>query len=83
MSEKKHKYHVIVPMTGSICISIETDEPIENDQQAFELACEKWSGSFGGEDEVAGELGEVSLHKHLNRGNVCSAVCPEIDWEKE
>lgn len=83
MSEKKHKYYVTVPMTGSICILIETDEPIEDDQQAFDLACEKWSGSLGEDDEAAGELGEVSLHKYLNRGNVCSAVCPEIEWVKE
>ena len=87
MSEKKHKYYITVPMTGSITMSIETDEPIGDDEEAFELACEKWnSGDHGldvGGKEDGTELGEIDLHKYLNRGNVCHAVCPEIEWVKE
>lgn len=85
----KHKYYITVPMTGSVNIVVEVDEPIEDADQAFELACEKWNDGEYALDIVdpkengEAELGEFDLHPHLNRGNVCHAVCPEIDWVKE
>lgn len=40
-----------------------------------------------GEDEakhVDVQIGEeVGYHEHMNRGNVCVAVCSEVDWETE
>lgn len=85
----KHKYFITVPMTGSINVVVETDEPITDDEQAFELVCEEWNeGGYGleladPEENGKAELGEFDLHKYLNRGNVCHAACPEIDWEEE
>lgn len=83
---KKHKYYITVPMTGSIEVVVETDEPIEDDEQAFELAIEEWSEGDYGLDIVSPrlkrakvDLGEIDFHKQLNRGNVCH----EIYWQEE
>lgn len=93
---KKYIYNVTVPVTGSIQVLVESDEEIKSMNEAFEIAMEaygKSSARFALQSIDSGEVHEVidgimmgdewETHLHLNRGNVCYAVCPETYWDIE
>jgi hypothetical protein len=87
----KYTYYITVPVTTSVNIIAESDEKIEDEGKVYDLAIrviEKANTRFyvknnkGHESDV--ELGEeLSFHEHLNRGNVCNAVCSEMEWYTE
>lgn len=60
-------YDVYMPVTMSIIIQVEA----ENEEAAIDEAFEKdWRINITGD----AELHECEMHKHVTRGNVCSAV---------
>ena len=86
----KYTHYIIVPMSTSISLAVESDEDIVDDQHAFDLAMgemEKAGTRFEVmNEEIPGavEFGEeIAFHKHMNRGNYVVAACPEISWETE
>ena len=86
----KYTHRITVPFTSSVEVTVETDEPIEDDEHAYEMAREeidRADTSFiltNKEDRDTVELGdELEYAKDLTTGNVCHAVCSEVDWETE
>lgn len=90
-NKKKHTYYITIPLTGSVEFYVETDEPIEDESRAYELAMNKWEEALTGIDIVNGDrtvredvdiqIGEYTLHRDaLDQGNVCHATCPGIEW---
>lgn len=92
---KRYSHHITIPITTSLTVYVESDEPIESMEQAFEMANERWAvsnvnfclkgpGDNTGYDICGIHMGEeLQSHMELNRGNVCSAVVPETEWETE
>lgn len=89
----KYTHYITVPFTSSVNVIVESDEKIENQDQAYEMAMEQISKSdpifdlenrSKGIDKSAVEMGdELEYHLELDKGNVCYAVCPEVDWTSE
>lgn len=92
---KRYSHHITIPITTSLTVYVESDEPIESMEQAFEMANEQWGesdvnfclkgpGNITGYDLCGIHMGEeLSSHLQLNRENVCHAVYAETDWETE
>lgn len=83
MSEKK-KYNVLVPFTGSICVTIEVEKCPKDRSEAFDEAMKVLDEEdFSlGKDTSSAELGEWEFTTTVVEGNVCSAVLWEIEWEE-
>jgi hypothetical protein len=89
----KYTHYITVPFTSSVEVIIESDEKIEDEDQAYDMAmdqiyksdpCIDLENKGKDRDKNAVEMGEeLEYHKELNRGNVCHAVCPEISWTTE
>lgn len=87
----KYTHYITVPMTTSVNVIVESDEDVRDFEHAYDLAIrviEKAETRFElknkSESQDLVELGEaIEFHEHLNRGNVCYAACPEIEWYSE
>jgi hypothetical protein len=77
MSKKSKQWSVVIPIAGSISISVETDEPID-DKEAIRLA---WAAiDTSGKD--AGRL-EWEFMERIAQGNVLHAPINEIEANPE
>ena len=87
----KYIHYITVPFSSSVNVVVESDEEIRDSKHAYELATDmiyRADTKFSLENEPghrgAVELGDdLSYHEHMNRGNVCVAVCSEVSWETE
>lgn len=70
-------YSVQIPITGSILVTVEADTPEDAEEKAWSLADFKVTA-----DNPMAEMGDFETHKHVARGNVCSAVCNDINVEE-
>jgi hypothetical protein len=76
---------VSVPFTGFLNITIEGPEPSDKDD-AYDRAMAAYDLDKA-RFQVKGQCGlvelcEIELHQTVVRGNVCSAVLNEIEWEE-
>ena len=72
------KYWVRIPFTGSVTVEVDADTP----ENAEKLAWDKADFIIVPQDEsIVGDI-EVETHKRTCYGNVCSAVCREIEVDE-
>jgi hypothetical protein len=77
----RYQHTVIVPLTGSLSFVIDSDNPEPSASDLFEAAQTiDWRLKLAEDGDGRVDLGEeFSLHLELNRGNVCHAVCAEVE----
>lgn len=71
------RYSVQIPVTGSIIVTVEAAD----ETAAQEAAWDKAGFRIMCDDEDA-EAGEFESHDKVAYGNVCAAVCNEINVEQ-
>ena len=71
-------YSVQIPVTGSIIVTVEAENAKAAEDAAWELA----DFQVVPERPDVCEAGEFETHRHVTRGNVCSAVCNDINVEE-
>ena len=73
------KYFVTVPFTGFIVMEIETEEPIEDRDQAFSAALEAIAEEgYDWVDDIEG----VEFTDTIVDGHIASVVENELSWEE-
>jgi hypothetical protein len=73
-------YNVELPLVGSLLFQVEADSPEEAITMAEEIP---WRLAIT-EGREAVELGETfETPRYINRGNICSAPCPEATAEED
>lgn len=90
----KYTHYITVPLTSSVNVIVESDEKIKSQDQAYEMAMEQIfksnpcidlenKGTDENDKSAVGMGEELEYHLELNKGNICHAVCPEVDWYSE
>ena len=83
-----HVYDITVPYCAGVCVTVTTDDPIENPADAFDVAlsyidklkCELKFVGPNGEKIRDAEIHEGSFYIKL--GNVINTYQTQIEWEK-
>ena len=77
----RYTHHVIIPVSTSICVAIDSDDPEPTLDDLYEAAQEKtWRLAMSEDTDPTVSLGEeTETHKYMNRGNVCHAACTEME----
>lgn len=77
----RYIHNIKIPVTTSVIVAVESDDPEPSLEDLYEAATTKhWRLTLNDDSDPDVELGdEVDTHKYLNRGNVCYAVCGEME----
>lgn len=77
----RYTHYVVIPITGSINVAIESDDPEPSLEVLYKAAMDvPWRLALEEDGDGKVTLGEeIGTHRYLNRGNVCEAVCPEME----
>ena len=77
----RYIHTVVIPVSTSISVIVESDDPKPSLKALYEAACAKhWQFKTSDETDSDVQIGEVTeTHMYMNRGNVCKATCPEIE----
>lgn len=85
------KYIVTIPVAFHLYVEVETDEQINSDKKAHELACARLGKPDGmhrivlitedGKECQCAEPGELEMPVNLVTGNVTHVWCDSTSWE--
>jgi len=71
-------YSVQIPVTGSVIVTVEA----ENAKAAEEAAWDQAGFGIVLDNPNVCEAGDFELHKQVMRGNVCYAMCNDVNVEE-
>lgn len=71
-------YSVQIPVTGSVIVTVEA----ESEEKAVAAAWDQAGFKLVFDDPNVCEAGDFELHKQVTRGNVCYAMCNDVNVEE-